>query len=135
MKSSKITVRLAEAKDAANYANWLAAGRERDNNLCDPDAYQYPSIVNLVVEKNGEPGLMTSFHPVIALESIAHPPEFSSLDSARMLQAMFEEVKAVAKAYGMAEIMFMCADPTMIKFIEKRGFERLTHPVFRYKVR
>lgn len=132
MKSSKITVRLAEEKDAQNYQEWLNAAS--DINLVDYRVYQYPAIVTLVAEKNGDPLLMNSFHPVMMVEALAPKPGLSPMDEARALKAMFDAWKQIAAATGVKEIYFGCKDERVEKFVLKHGFEKINFPVFRVRL-
>ncbi len=129
---SKTTVRLAELKDAAIYAEWLQAAS--DINLVDPAVYSYPTCNTLVVEKYGNPDLFNSFHLVINLEALAPRPGITPLQEARALNAMFDKVKEIAAASGVKEIRFTCSDPRLEKFILNRGFKKVTVPSFVFKV-
>lgn len=127
-----MTVRAAQPEDAATYAAWLA---EASNvNLVDRDVYEYPTCQTLVVEREGKPKLMNSFHAVIVMEALAPEPGITPLQEARALNELFEKVKQVARDAGVKEIMFGCKDETLAKFIEGRGFRRVTFPMFGIKI-
>ncbi len=111
---------------------WLLAAK--DINLLDPNVYSYPTCQHLLVEKDGQPQLMNSFHAVIVMEALAPRPGITPLQEARALNELFEKIKQVARDAGIREVMFMCKDERLQKFIERRGFERLNHPCYRFKI-
>lgn len=125
-------VRPAQPEDAATYAGWLQEAE--DVNLVDRLVYEYPTCQTLVVERDGEPQLINSFHAVLVMEALAPKPGITPLQEARALNELFEEVKRVARAVGVKEIMFGCKDERLGKFIEGRGFERLKFPCYRFKL-
>jgi N-acetylglutamate synthase-like GNAT family acetyltransferase len=125
-------IRPAEDRDAETYADWLA--KASDINLVDRGVYLYPTAQHLVVERNGVPQLMNSCHAVLVIEALAPRPGITPMQEARALNELFEKVKDVARAAGIKEVMFGCKDERLAKFIERRGFERLNFPVFRFKV-
>jgi hypothetical protein len=125
----RFSMRPAEPKDAKNYAEWLAAASKI--NLVDPQVYRYPAINTVVVEKEDEPVLMTSFHPVIMIEALAPKPGVSSSDEGRALYKLYEGLRNLAKASGVAEIWFTCNDPSLIQFIERKGFKLIKTPVYK----
>lgn len=124
-------IRNAQPEDADTYASWLENTKD---NLLDKDVYQYPTLQTLVVEKDGQPEIINSFHAVIVMEALAPRPGITPLAEARALNELFEKIKEVALAAGIKEVMFMCKDERLQKFIERRGFERLNHPCYRFKV-
>lgn len=126
-----MSVRSAQPEDAKNYAEWLQAGE--GINLVDRGVYEYPTCQTLVVEKDG-PQLMNSFHAVLVMEALAPRPGITPLQEARALNELFEKIKQVARDAGIKEVMFMCKDERLQKFIERRGFERLNHPCYRFKI-
>lgn len=126
-----MSIRAAQIDDAATYAAWLKEAQ--DINLVDRKVYEYPTCQTLVVERDG-PVLMNSFHAVLVMEALAPKRGLTPLQEARALNELFEKVKEVAKATGIKEIMFGCKDERLAKFIEGRGFERLSFPVFRFKL-
>lgn len=126
-----MTIRQAQAEDAEMYAAWLDNTKD---NLLDKDVYQYPTLQTLVVEKEGKPDLINSFHAVLVMEALAPRPGITPLQEARALNELFEKVKEVARGAGIKEVMFMCKDERLQQFIERRGFERLNHPCYRFKV-
>lgn len=135
-------IRPAEEKDAVTYAEWLT--KAGDINLCDRDVYEYPTTQHLVVERNNEPQLMNSVHAVLVMEALAPRPGITPMQEARALDELFAKVKEVARAAGIKEVMFGCKDERLEKFLlekekknksrKKKGFERLTFPVFRVKI-
>jgi hypothetical protein len=127
-----MSVRNAQSEDAATYASWLQEAQHI--NLVDRGVYSYPTTQTLVVERNGETQLINSFHAVLVMEALAPKLGITPLQEARALNELFEKVKEIARAAGVKEIMFGCKDDGLGKFIEGRGFERLSFPVFRYKL-
>jgi len=125
-------IRAAEGKDAVTYADWL--NKASNINLVDRGVYSYPTAQHLVVEREGEPVLMNSIHAVLVMEALAPHPTITPMREARALNELFEKVKQVAREAGIKEVMFGCKDERLAKFIERRGFERLNFPVFRFKV-
>lgn len=127
------TIRAAEPKDSSDYIDWLYSAS--DVNLVDTKVYSYPTCNTLVVEKNGEPVLMNSFHLVAMQEALAPKPGLPPMDEARALKILFDTVKGVAEATGVKEVWFGCKDETLVKFVEgRRGFERVPFPMFRVKI-
>lgn len=127
-----MSVRNANTDDASACAEWLKASE--DINLVDRNVYEYPTCQTLVVENNGQPQLMNSFHAVLVMEALAPRPDITPLQEARALNELFEKIKQVARDAGIKEIMFGCRDERLGKFIEGRGFERLSFPCFRFKI-
>ena len=137
-----MSVRAAEEKDAAIYAEWLS--KASDINLVDRGVYTYPTAQHLVVERDGAPQLMNSVHAVLVMEALAPRPGITPMQEARALDELFEKVKEVARAAGIKEVMFGCKDERLEKFLlekekknknrKKKGFERLEFPVFRVKL-
>lgn len=135
-------IRPAEDKDATIYAEWLA--KASDINLVDRGVYTYPTTQHLVVERDGAPQLMNSIHAVLVMEALAPRPGITPMQEARALDELFEKVKEVARAAGIKEVMFGCKDERLEKFLlekekknksrKKKGFERLSFPVFRVKL-
>lgn len=137
-----MSVRAAEEKDAATYAEWLS--KASDINLVDRGVYTYPTAQHLVVERDGAQQLMNSVHAVLVMEALAPRPGITPMQEARALDELFEKVKEVARAAGIKEVMFGCKDERLEKFLlekekknknrKKKGFERLEFPVFRVKL-
>lgn len=125
----KFSVRPAEPKDSQNYMDWLKAAS--DINLVDTGVYSYPTCNTIVVEKNGEPVLMNSFHAVLVMEALAPKPGLSPRDEAAALLALYEGIMNIAKETGPREIWLACVDERVQKFIEGRGFKRFHAPMFR----
>lgn len=135
-------IRPAEEKDAVTCAEWLA--KASDINLVDRGVYTYPTTQTLVVERDGQPQLMNSFHAVIVMEALAPRPGITPMQEARALDELFEKIKQVAREAGIREVMFGCKDERLEKFLlekekknknrKKKGFERLNFPVFRVKL-
>lgn len=125
-------IRPAQIEDAVLYAEWL---REAEHiNLIDRKVYEYPTLQTLVVERNDEPQLINSFHAVLVMEALAPKPGLTPLQEARALNELFEKIKDVARQAGIKEIVFGCKDEQLGKFIEGRGFEKVSFPVFRFKL-
>ena len=125
-------IRHTKPEDAALCAEWLKEAE--DINLVDRKVYEYPTCQSVVVERGGEPQLFNSFHAVLVMEALAPKPGISPMQEALALNELFEKVKDVARAAGIKEIVFGCKDEKLGKFIEGRGFEKLSFPVFRYKL-
>jgi N-acetylglutamate synthase-like GNAT family acetyltransferase len=125
-------IRNAKPEDAATCAGWL---REAENiNLVDRGVYEYPTCQTLVVERKEQPVLINSFHAVLVMEALAPKPGISPMREAWALNELFEEIKAKARSVGVKEIMFGCKDERLEEFIKERGFEKLSFPVFRFKL-
>lgn len=128
-----ITTRGAGPQDAKTYIEWLGAASEV--NLVDPKVYSYPTCNTLVIEKNGSPVLMNSFHLVSMMEALAPKPGLPPLDEARALKSLFDTVKGASEMSGVKEVWFGCKDETLAKFVEgRRGFERIKFPMFRMQI-
>jgi hypothetical protein len=124
-----------QPEDTQRYMDWLKAAG--DINLVDFKVYSYPSLVTVNVDDSaGQPILMNSFHPVLVMEALAPSPDkaIPNRDRAKALNTLFEQVKLVARAFGIKEVIFHCKDESLIRFIEKNGFERVPFPTFRYKL-
>jgi len=140
--SSKFQGRTAEPKDAQNYIDWLKAASHI--NLVSTECYSYPTCNTIVVDKDDEPVLMNSFHLVIQMEALAPKPGIESKDEARALKELYTSIRNVAKATGVREIFFTCADPKLIEFLDnqeknnekrnKKGFKRVKTSVYKYAV-
>lgn len=126
------TIRPAEPKDAGDYTDWLKGSS--DINLVDWNVYGYPAINTLVVEQEAEPVLMTSAHPVLTVEALAPKPGLKPKDEARALKKLFEGLRNLAIASGIAEINFTCSDERVIRFAEKHGLKRVTTPILKMVV-
>lgn len=125
-------VRNVTPKDAGEYSTWL---KEAESiNLVDRGVYTYPTCQTLVVEHKEQPLLMNSFHAVLVMEALAPRPGLTPLREAWALNQLFQKIKETARAVGVKEIMFGCKDERLEKFIKDRGFEKLSFPVFRYKL-
>jgi hypothetical protein len=140
--SGKFQGRTAEPKDAQLYFSWLKAAS--DVNLVSTECYSYPTCNTVVVEKDGEPVLMNSFHLVIQMEALAPKPSISPKDNAMALRELHAGIRRVAQATGVKEIFFTCSDPTLIAFLDnqeannekrnKKGFKRVKTAVYKYVV-
>lgn len=126
-----MSVRAAQPEDATTYAEWLEGTKD---NLLDKGVYAYPTAQHLVVDKDSQPQLINTIHAVLVMEALAPKPGITPLQEARALNELFEKVKQVARECGIKEIMFGCKDEGLGKFIEGRGFERLSFPVYRFKI-
>ena len=125
-------IRHAKPEDAALCAEWL---KESEHiNLVDRGVYTYPTCQTVVVERDDEPQLFNSFHAVLVMEALAPKPGITPLQEARALNELFDKIKDVARQAGIKEIVFGCKDEKLQKFIEGRGFEKLSFPVFRFKL-
>lgn len=127
-----MSIRNAQPEDAAIYASWLQEAESI--NLVDRGVYEYPTTQTLVVEHKEQPLLMNSFHAVLVMEALAPRPGLTPLREAWALNELFEKIKEKAKAVGVKEIMFGCKDQRLEDFIKERGFQKLSFPVFRYKL-
>jgi hypothetical protein len=87
-----------------------------------------------VVDKEGEPALMNSFQACIVMEALAPKPGISNRDEAMALKELFEGIRLIAEATGVKEVLFGCKDESLNQFVERHGFERLSFPVFRFKL-
>lgn len=125
-------IRPAVPGDAKAYFDWLLAASGK--NLVDTRVYDYPTCQTIVVEGDGEPELINSFHATITMEALAPKPGIEPKDEARALRALYTAVRAVAIGSGVREIWFTCADETLEKFILKKGWEKVSTPVYRMKV-
>jgi hypothetical protein len=124
--------RTAEPKDANNYVEWLKAAS--DKNLFEADAYSDPTCNTLVVEADGEPVLMNSFRLVLVMEALAPKPGADSRDAARALRELYNNVRNIAQVTGIREVLFQCVDPDLERFILRKGFTRVSTPVFKMKI-
>lgn len=127
----KVTVRLATEKDAEEFLKWEST---TPKNLFDPAIAQYPSLRTLVSEIDGEPALYTPFHPVIVVESLGHRPGLSPRHNAIAIYRADQAIEQLARDYKMAEIWWMCADETLIKAAQARGYEVVQTKVLRKRV-
>jgi hypothetical protein len=127
----KTEVRLADAKDVPQFVEWIA---NTPNNLFDPDIARYKNLRTLAVEQDGKPVLYVPTHPVLMLESLAHSPDLSPKENARAIKAAHDALLDIAKAYGMAEIVWGCEDQSLINLAVRRGYEVLPYKVLRMKV-
>jgi hypothetical protein len=118
-------------KEGQLYIDWLKMADILQNNLVDFGVYSYPSIINLTVTADEQPVLMNSVHPVCMMEALAPQPGIAPRDEAMALRRLLEGVRNLAKNYGMGEIWFTCVDPTLHKFIEKKGFKLVSTPVYK----
>jgi hypothetical protein len=124
--------RTAEPKDAQNYVEWLKAAS--DKNLFEREVYSDDTCNTITVEADGEPVLMNSYRLVIVQEALAPKPGVDPKDAARALRELYAGIRRVAQATGIKEILFQCVDPTLHKFIERKGFTRVNTPVFKMRV-
>jgi hypothetical protein len=129
---TETTTRAAQPHDSKNYSDWLKAAS--DINLVDTKVYSYPTCNTVVVEQDGEPVLMNSFHAVLVMEALAPKPGLSPKDEALALRELYATVQRIADATGVREVWFMCADERLHKFIERRGFEKVNTAMFRITV-
>lgn len=128
----KFQGRTAEPKDAPNYFDWLKAASAI--NLVDTKVYEYPTCNTIVIDKGEEPVLMNSIHLVMVQEALAPKPGLEPRDEARALRELFTCIRNLALNTGIKEVWFSCADPTLEKYIERKGFEKITVPTFRMKI-
>lgn len=127
-----MSVRNAQPGDAETCAAWL---KEAEHiNLLDRGVYSYPTTQTLVVEHKGEPQLINSFQAVLVMEALAPRPGLTPLREAWALNQLFERIKEISRSVGVKEVMFGCKDEGLEKFIKARGFEKLSFPVFRFKL-
>jgi hypothetical protein len=127
----KVTVRLAEEKDVEQFLDW---SKNTPNNLFDPKIANYPSLRTLAVDVNGEPADFIPFHPCMVVESIAHRPGISPRLHALVLARAQQALEKLAQSYQMAEVWWMCADESLIKAAQARGYEVVQTTVLRKKV-
>lgn len=133
----KMSIRLAEPKDAENYSKWLKA--DLPISHADPNAALAAQAFTAVVEQEGEPILMQTAKPVLMLEAIAPKTGITPVESARAIREMFDGMKRVAKAHGFDEIYFSSDFPPFKKMVEKKshkkhGIEKVNLTVYRVKV-
>jgi hypothetical protein len=124
--------RSAQPGDEQKYYDWLLAAS--DKNLVETAVYSEPTCNTVVVEADGEPVLMNSFRLVLVMEALAPKPGIGPKDEARALLELYANIRRVAEASGIKEVLFQCVDPTLEKFIERKGFTKITTPVFKMKV-
>lgn len=118
----KPLVRLADESDAKQLAEWI---QQTPNNCFDPDIAKYPSFRGLAVNRNNKTRLYVPFHPVIAVESLAHDPTISAKENAICLAAAQRALDEIAVKHGIAEIWWQCRDESLIKLASKHGYEVL----------
>ena len=125
----KYSVRPAKPEDAKNYGEWLVR-----NPAANLDVVTYPTANTVVVEADGEPVQMNTFHLVIMQEAVASKPELLNVEGVQSLAALHEGVKAIARASGVKEIWFACSDPKVEKLALKQGFKKVSFPVLMYQL-
>lgn len=124
------TVRLASEKDAAQLTTWLA---NTPNNLFDPEIASYPTLTVLVVEKDGEPIIYFPYHLVMQGESLAIKPGAEKKDLAYGFRALDNAFAAIARANGVGECFFACADESFSRFAAKHTWTPVKHQYLRRK--
>lgn len=126
-----MSVRLAEEKDAALFAEWVL---NTPLNLFQPNAGldTYPSLKTFVVERGGRPVLFAPMHPVLMVESLAHAPNVSRYDNAMALAELQSQMDRLARQYKLAEIWWGCKDESLIKYATGRAhYERIEFPMLK----
>lgn len=127
----KTTVRIAEEKDAEQLVTWLL---NTPQNMFDPDIASYPSLRTLAVDQDDKTVVYAPFHPVFAVESLAHKPDITPKENAIALRKVQDALEELARVYGIREIYWMCRDENLVKFAERHGYEVLKCAVLRKKV-
>jgi hypothetical protein len=127
----KAEVRLASPTDVAKASEFI---HNTPNNLLDPGIVDYPSLRVLAVDVNEDPKVFAPIHPVLVVESLAHSPGITPRENAYALRKLQDALEATAKVYGISEIWWMCADPTLIELAARHGYEEVKTKVLRKKV-
>lgn len=127
----KISLRAAEPKDAPQYLAWC---RSTKNNLFDPGIVQYPSLLTIAIDRDAETIAYVPFHPVVVIESLAHKPDVSPRENAIGMIKAEAEILRIARAKGIAECWWMCADESLVEFALNHGYEEVKTKVLRKKV-
>lgn len=122
----KTEIRLAEEKDVPQFLEWSA---NTPNNLFDPGIANYPNLRVFAADQNDKPVLYVPFHPVMVVESLAHKPDITTKENARALRKVQDELEALAKVYGIAEVWWQCSDQSLVAFAERHGYEVLKNAV------
>lgn len=129
---SKFEVRGILPSDAKNYVKWLQDAEKITS--VDKEVYGYPALISLVVDKDGEPIIMTSFHPVLAIsaqfvtqtvlmvEALAVRPGARSSDIVRALVELQNGIRNVARNFGYKEIWFQSAAPRFQRLVTRHHF-------------
>lgn len=128
---SKLTVRFADVEDSAKFAEFMV---KTEGNMLDPEVFKYPTTNTLLVEEDGKPCLFFPFQAVLMIESLGVDPELGQMGEAKALNKAYAAVENLARNLGIREIMFLCKDEALIKFVENRGFEKIECAVMRRKV-
>jgi hypothetical protein len=127
----KAEVRLANESDAPIASEFLST---TPDNLLDPGITTYPSLRVLAVDINGTPAVYVPFHPVLVVESLGHKPGISPRENAYALKKLNDALEETARVYGISEIMWMCADDSLIEIASHHGYEVVKTKVLRKKV-
>ncbi len=130
-------------EDAANYIAWLKDAQKVTS--VDYEVYGYPALITLVVQNDGTPVIMISFHPVLSIdeqfrtqtvlmfETLAIRPGADKKDIMDSLCELASGVRNICLNLGYKEIRFQSSAPSFQKMMQYNGFEQLS-PMMKRKV-
>ena len=128
----KVFVEAAVPEDAEEFCRWMAS---TPLNLFDPGIATYPGLRTLKATINGGAAVYCPVHPVLCVESLAHRPDITPRQNAYALSKIQEALEKLAGSYGIREILWMCADESLIRLAKSRGYEEITVKVLRKKLK
>jgi N-acetylglutamate synthase-like GNAT family acetyltransferase len=114
-----MNVRMATPEDAEKMAEWI---QRTPNNGFDPAIADYPGLMVLVVEKDGEPIMYLPVHPVLCIESVACKPGISGREYIEALLQVKSATEHIARQNGIREIYTSSVYEPMAKTLRRHGY-------------
>ncbi len=120
MKQLKIG--LAQPSDAEQLGEWLCSTK---GNLYDPDILKAPTLTAACAYNGEGPIAYLPAQNVLVLESLAVKPGSPPLENGQAFRDLVKAMELVASQRQIREIIFVCADESVVKVAQNHGFEVL----------
>lgn len=132
MNRSSIFVEKATEPDAQEAMEWFL---KTECNLLDAEIFTYPVTETLKAVRDKKALVYLPRQTAYVLESLAISPHNSPIDTAAALAELIKVVRWEAHKAGHGEIYMGCKEESTQAYAERHGFEKVSFPMYRMKVR
>lgn len=122
----------AKADEAPELASFLIG---TENNLVDASVMNYPATKILKASDGNKNLVYMPVQQCQVWESLGINPEATDMEIALSLKALAHVLRFSALASGEGEIYFLCSEERTQKFAEHNGFEKVSIPLYRMRIR
>ena len=135
--SKEMTVRVAQASDSEQFAQWIADSTHiPSEDVQDSLKESNPTSITLVIEENGKTILFAPTYAIALLGFIGFNPETDLRERVRALDAIKRAAQAFWGMYGVTEIATLTMEHYPIaQWALKHGFELDPRQIVKLKMK